>query len=81
MDGTLLNWIKNVGDSVKSGEVIAEIEADKATVEIEAPADGVLTQQAAQVGDEVSEGAVIGQIGAAGESASGNGRKQCPGGG
>ena len=68
MEGTLLNWLKNVGDSVKSGDVIAEIEADKATVEIEAPADGVLTQQSVQVGDTVKEGAVIGQIGAAGEA-------------
>jgi pyruvate dehydrogenase E2 component (dihydrolipoamide acetyltransferase) len=68
MEGTLLNWLKNVGDSVKSGDVIAEIEADKATVEIEAPADGVLTQQSAHVGDEIKEGAVIGQIGAAGEA-------------
>jgi pyruvate dehydrogenase E2 component (dihydrolipoamide acetyltransferase) len=68
MEGTLLNWLKNVGDSVKSGEVVAEIEADKATVEIEATADGVLTQQAAKVGDSVAEGAVIGQIGAAGEA-------------
>jgi pyruvate dehydrogenase E2 component (dihydrolipoamide acetyltransferase) len=69
MEGTLLNWLKNVGDSVKSGDVIAEVEADKATVEIEAPADGVLTQQSAQVGDSIAEGAVIGQIGAAGEGA------------
>jgi pyruvate dehydrogenase E2 component (dihydrolipoamide acetyltransferase) len=69
MEGTLLNWLKNVGDSVKSGDVIAEVEADKATVEIEAPADGVLVQQSAQVGDSLKEGAVIGQIGAAGEAA------------
>ncbi len=76
MDGTLLNWVKNVGDSVKAGEVIAEIESDKATVEIEAPTDGVLTEQSAQVGAEVSEGAVIGQIGAAGETGvSGAGEK------
>jgi len=68
MEGTLLNWLKNVGDSVKSGDVVAEVEADKATVEIEATADGVLTQQAAQVGDSLKEGAVIGQIGAAGEA-------------
>lgn len=67
MEGTLLNWLKKVGDSVKGGEVIAEIEADKATVEIEAPADGVLTAQSVQVGDSVAEGGVIGTIGAAGE--------------
>ncbi|MEO8609828.1 MAG: dihydrolipoamide acetyltransferase family protein [Chloroflexota bacterium] len=68
MEGTLLNWLKNVGDSVKSGDVIAELDSDKATVEIEAPADGVLTQQSVKVGDSVAEGTVIGEIGAAGEA-------------
>jgi pyruvate dehydrogenase E2 component (dihydrolipoamide acetyltransferase) len=79
MEGTLLNWTKNVGDSVKSGDVIAEIESDKATVEIEAPADGVLVAQSVNVGDSIAEGAVIGQIGAAGEAAaSGNGASEKP---
>lgn len=68
MDGTLLNWLKKVGDTVNSGEVIAEIEADKATVEIEAPANGTVLELTAQVGDEIKEGAVIGTIGAAGEA-------------
>ncbi len=68
MDGTLLNWLKKVGDTVSSGEVIAEIEADKATVEIEAPGSGTLLELTAQVGDEIKEGAVIGAIGAAGEA-------------
>jgi len=73
MDGTLLNWLKSVGDNVSSGDVIAEMDADKATVEIEAPGDGVLIAQAAQPGDEISEGAVIGQIGATGEAAQNGG--------
>ncbi len=68
MDGTLLNWLKNAGDAVKSGEIIAEVEADKATVEVEAPADGVLVKLLAEVGDELTEGTVIAQIGAAGEA-------------
>ncbi|MFW5771691.1 MAG: dihydrolipoamide acetyltransferase family protein [Phototrophicaceae bacterium] len=67
-DGLLLNWLKDVGDSVKAGEVIAEVEADKATVEIEAPVDGVLTEQNAEVGEELTEGAVIGMIGSADEA-------------
>lgn len=66
MDGTLLNWIKQVGDPVKTGEVIAEIESDKATVEIEATANGVLTEQNAQPGDALQAGAVIGAISEAG---------------
>ncbi len=69
MDGMLLNWLKNVGDTVSQGEVIAEIEADKATVEVEAPADGTLVEQRAAVGEELTEGTVIGVIGAAGEVA------------
>src|SRR5690606_34487146 len=68
MDGILIDWLKQVGDAVKAGEVVAEMDADKATVEIEAPADGVLIAQAAQSGDSISEGAVIGQIGAADEA-------------
>lgn len=69
MDGMLLNWLKNVGDAVKAGEVIAEVEADKATVEVQAETDGVLLSQGAAIGDEVKEGAVIATVGAADESA------------
>ena len=69
MDGTLLNWLKDIGAAVNAGEVIAEVESDKATVEVEAPGAGVLLEQRAHVGDELKEGAVIGVIGAAGEAA------------
>lgn len=68
MDGTMLNWLKQPGEAVKAGEVIAEVEADKATVEVTAPADGVLASISAEVGQELTEGAVLGQIGAAGEA-------------
>lgn len=67
-EGTLLNWLKEVGDSVSAGDIVAEIEADKATVEIEAPTDGVLTEQKAAVGDNLSEGDIIGTIGSADEA-------------
>lgn len=70
MDGTMLNWLKKVGDAVKQGEVVAEVESDKATVEVEAPADGVLLQTDAQPGDALATGAVIGTLGAAGEQPS-----------
>jgi pyruvate/2-oxoglutarate dehydrogenase complex dihydrolipoamide acyltransferase (E2) component len=59
MDGMLLNWLKNVGDAVKAGEVIAEVEADKATVEVQAESDGVLLSQGVAIGEEVKEGTVI----------------------
>jgi pyruvate dehydrogenase E2 component (dihydrolipoamide acetyltransferase) len=69
----LLNWLKDVGESVKKGDIIAEVEADKATMEIEAPADGVILSLNAEVGEELEEGAVIGQIGAQGETATDSG--------
>ena len=43
-EGKLAKWLKKVGDSVKSGDVIAEIETDKATMEVEAVDEGKLTQ-------------------------------------
>ena len=39
---TLTTWLKQPGDSVRSGEPVAEVETDKTTVEIEAPTDGIL---------------------------------------
>src|SRR5258705_13441401 len=69
MDGTLLNWLKNVGDNVNKGDVIAEVEADKATVEIEAPASGTLSAVSVQPGDEIKEGQAIGSIGEGGAAA------------
>lgn len=69
MDGTLLNWLKNVGESVNKGDVIAEVEADKATVEIEAPESGVISAVSAQPGDEIKTGQAIGTIGEGGAAA------------
>ena len=43
-EGTLVAWKKKKGDKVSSGEVIAEIETDKATMEWESPEDGMLTE-------------------------------------
>jgi len=67
-DGMLLNWLKAVGDSVKAGEIIAEFEADKATVEVESTADGVVLELKADIGDELKEGAIIAIVGASGEA-------------
>ncbi len=68
MDGLLINWLKDVGDAVNAGDIIAEFEADKATVEIEAGSAGQLLELRAEPGDEVGEGTVIAVIGATGES-------------
>ena len=63
MDGMLLNWLKQEGEAVKAGEVLAEIEADKATVEVVSPADGVLLALHAAIGDTLAQGAVIALVG------------------
>jgi len=68
MEGMLLNWIKSVGDSVKTGDIIAEVEADKATIEVAAESDGVLLEQSVKVGDNIANGQTIGLIGANGEA-------------
>jgi len=66
--GTLLKWLKTEGQSVSKGAPLMEIETDKATVEIEAPASGVLSQVSAKAGDVVPVGQRIALILAPGES-------------
>ena len=66
-EGTVVKWVKQEGDAVSKGEVIAEIETDKATVEMEAEAGGVLRRIAVGEGATVPVGQVIGVIGAADE--------------
>jgi pyruvate dehydrogenase E2 component (dihydrolipoamide acetyltransferase) len=67
--GTLLRWLKAPGDAVVKGEPLMEIETDKATVEIEAPASGVLANVTARPNDVVPVGQPIALILAPGESA------------
>ena len=61
-EGTLVKWLKAVGDAVKEGDVVAEIETDKAVVEIEAPASGTLSAIDQPVGTVVPMGGRIGGI-------------------
>ena len=67
--GKLVNWLKADGDAVKKGEPLMEVETDKATVEVEAPASGILAQVAAAAGDEIPVGQRIALILAPGEKA------------
>ncbi len=67
--GTLIQWLKAAGDSVTKGEPLMEIETDKATVEIEAPASGTLSSITAQAGDVIPVGQRIALILAPGETA------------
>ena len=66
-EGTLVRWIKREGDEVASGEIIAEIETDKAVVEIEAFDSGVLRQTLIDEGTTVPVGEVIAVIAGADE--------------
>ena len=63
----ILAWHKAVGDPVATGDLLAEIETDKATLEVESPADGLLLARFYEAGAEVTIMAPIGAIGAAGE--------------
>jgi pyruvate dehydrogenase E2 component (dihydrolipoamide acetyltransferase) len=68
-EGTLVAWKKKKGDKVSTGDVIAEIETDKATMEWESPEDGVLTEIYVEEGGKVEIGERIAFIGAEGEEA------------
>lgn len=60
--GLIVSWLKNAGDAVKAGDALFEVETDKATMEVEAPADGFLTDVQADAGAEVPVGNVIALI-------------------
>lgn len=62
-EGTISAWLKKVGDVVKSGEIIAEVETDKATMELESYEDGTLLYIGVQAGDSVPVDGVIAVIG------------------
>src|SRR5262245_40939882 len=66
--GKVIHWLKSPGDTVTRGEPIVEIETDKVTMEIEAPASGVLRDVTAQAGDVVPVGKTIARILAPGEA-------------
>ena len=66
-EGTVLEWKKKDGDEVHKGDVLAEVESDKATFDLEAEDDGVLSIKVAK-GVPAKIGAPIATIGAAGET-------------
>ena len=67
--GTLAKWTVNVGDAVRSGDVIAEIETDKATMEVEAVDDGIMASILVEAGTEgVAVGTPIGRLAEDGET-------------
>jgi pyruvate dehydrogenase E2 component (dihydrolipoamide acetyltransferase) len=66
-EGVLVRWVKNEGDTINKGDVLAEIETDKATVEVESTAAGVVRKLLASQGDAVPVGAPIAIVGSADE--------------
>src|SRR6185369_3487378 len=65
--GKIVTWVKKEGDAVTKGEIILEVETNKAVVEIEATADGVLAGVKSQEGDVVPVGTTIAWLVAPGE--------------
>jgi len=70
-EATIAKWFKNVGDAVKADEPLCELETDKVTVEVPAPAAGMLSAITAPAGTTVAVGAKLGELeaGAAGKAA------------
>jgi pyruvate dehydrogenase E2 component (dihydrolipoamide acetyltransferase) len=66
-EGVLVRWVKNEGEAISKGDVLAEIETDKATVEVESSASGVVRKLFASPGDSVPVGAAIAIVGTADE--------------
>ena len=66
-EGRLVTWLKQEGDAVKSGEVLAEVETDKAVMELTARGDGVLRTQVVAAGTTAAVGTLVGIIAAADE--------------
>jgi pyruvate/2-oxoglutarate dehydrogenase complex dihydrolipoamide acyltransferase (E2) component len=66
--GKIVSWLKSAGDPVKAGDGLFEVETDKATMEVESPADGFLTDVQAEVGADVPVGHVIALVSDTAES-------------
>ncbi|MDQ8145946.1 MAG: pyruvate dehydrogenase complex dihydrolipoamide acetyltransferase [Gemmatimonadota bacterium] len=66
-EGRLVNWLKQEGDAVKPGDVLAEVETDKAVMELAARGEGVLRKQLVAAGTTAAVGTLVGIIAAAGE--------------
>jgi pyruvate/2-oxoglutarate dehydrogenase complex dihydrolipoamide acyltransferase (E2) component len=61
-EGTVIRWLKTVGEKVEKGEVIVEIETAKALQEVEAPVSGMLSQILVTVGETTAVNTALGMI-------------------
>ncbi len=67
-EGRLVKWLKNEGDTVAAGDILAEVETDKAVMELVARGDGVMRKRLANEGDAVPVGTLLAVIGTADEN-------------
>src|SRR5688572_8495603 len=70
-EGVIASWLKKVGDTVKSGDILAEVQTDKATMELENYEDGVLLHIGPKEGDAVAVDGILAIVGKKGEDISG----------
>ena len=77
-EATVGKWFKKAGDAVKADEALAELETDKVTLEVNAPAAGVISEIVVKEGETVAVGAILGSIaeGQAAAAAAAPARKQ-----
>ena len=68
-EADVLRWLKDVGDRVAEGDPLLELETDKATGEVEAPAGGVLAEKLVESGQTVESGQIVARIDPTKESA------------
>src|SRR3954465_1809417 len=76
--GTLVKWLKNEGDAVKSGTMLAEVETDKATMELESFFEGTLLKIFTPAGSQVAIGAPLCAVGKPGEKVDAPAPKAAP---
>ena len=69
-EGLLVKWLKRAGDSIASGDILAEVETDKAVMELENYEDGILLHVAVKEGERVAVNALIAVVGEKGEDIS-----------
>jgi len=67
-EGILVAWLKHEGDAVAAGDIVAELETDKATLEIESPVAGVVSRLLVAEGESVEPGHAIAEIAEAGDA-------------
>ncbi|MCM5559661.1 2-oxoglutarate dehydrogenase complex dihydrolipoyllysine-residue succinyltransferase [Pleomorphomonas sp. JP5] len=68
-EATIGRWFKKVGEAVKAEEPLVELETDKVTIEVPAPANGTLSEVLVEAGETVGVGALLGSLGPASEAA------------